>query len=124
MVMPYLWSVFLELVPSTFVFRCLLTPDCVSPNVMLLIQLNSTSSSTRLLRPSLWRGCINNLSLYFHKYSLKYTSTRYAPATDTFCIARVHCTDSGCGKKEGRTRIGRFRAWFRGKWMFPVPLGA
>ena len=38
MVMPYLSSVFLELVPSTFVSRRLLAPDCVSPNVMLLVQ--------------------------------------------------------------------------------------
>ena len=38
MVMPYLWSVFLELVPSTFVSRCLSTLECVSPGVMLLIQ--------------------------------------------------------------------------------------
>ena len=37
-VQPYCCQSFLELVPSTFVSRCLLTPDCVSPNVKLLIQ--------------------------------------------------------------------------------------
>ena len=39
MVMPYLSSVFYRAqVPSTFVSRCLSTPDCVSLNVKLLIQ--------------------------------------------------------------------------------------
>ena len=39
MVMPSLSSVFFRArVPSTFVSRCLSTPDCVSPNVKLLIQ--------------------------------------------------------------------------------------
>ena len=35
---PYCGWSFLELVPSTFVSRCLSTPECVSPNVKLLIQ--------------------------------------------------------------------------------------
>ena len=34
---PYFTQSFLEPVPSTFDSRCLLTPNCVSPNVALLI---------------------------------------------------------------------------------------